>query len=499
MLDQVKKTVRDSFIYSIGNAANKLVGFILLPLYTSSFSLALYGLIALLDTISDLLVTFSSFGIIEGFNRWYWDKESEGKQKSLFFSVFIFSLITTLIFSILAYILLRKYSFEIFGVLITNRTILLFLGSVITNVLLSRILVLLRLQQKAAQNLIFNVLRLVFVLGSTIFFIVVLDWGMDSVFISRLIGQSIVLIVLFPIFIKNCEFKLEFGIIKSMLGYSLPLALSGSMGLIFAISDRWLLKGMTNLDVVGNYSLAYRISNIIKIIIVRSFVHAYFYGYCKQMFNENNYRFFRKTATYFSFLLVMVGMAIIVFAKEIIMLLAQNSDYYDSYNMLPFLIMSVAFSGLVQILVFPLQKYKKSKIISLTVILSGILNIGLNLLLIPIWGGIGAALATAIAQFSIVVTYLILNKYFGDYKYEIGKIILLFGLGAIFSILAMQLGSIPLEIRIPIKIVMIGIFPFVLRLFGFYEDIELLRIKQSWQKWRNPKHWIENIKKFNFR
>jgi len=499
MLDQVKKTVRDSFIYSIGNAANKLVGFVLLPLYTSSFSLAVYGLIALLDTISDLLVTFSSFGIIEGFTRWYWDKESEGKQKSLFFSVFAFSLVTTLIFAVVFYILLGKYSFEIFSVTITNKTILLFLGSVITNVMLSRILILLRLQQKAVQNLIFNVLKLVFVLGSTIFFIVELDWGMDSVFISRLIGQSIVLIILFPMFIKNCEFKLEFGIIKSMLGYSLPLALSGSMGLVFAISDRWLLKGMTNLDVVGNYSLAYRISNIIKLIVVRSFVHAYFYGYCKQMFNEKNYRFFSKTATYFSYLLVMVGMAIIIFSKEIIVLLAKNPDYYGSINILPLLILSISFSGLVQILVFPLQKYKKSKIMSITVISAGLLNIGLNILLIPIWGGIGAALATAIAQFAIVITYLILNKRFGDYKYEIGKIILLFGLGTIISILAMQLGSIPLEIRIPIKLIMIGAFPFILRLFGFYEEIELLRIKQSWQKWRNPKNWIENIKKFNFR
>ena len=132
---------------------------------------------------------------------------------------------------------------------------------------------------------------------------------------------------------------------------------------------------------------------------------------------------------------------------------------------------------------------------SITAISAGLLNIGLNILLIPIWGGIGAALATAIAQFAIVITYLILNKRFGDYKYEIGKIILLFSMGTIFSIIAMQLGSIPLEIRIPIKLIMIGAFPFILRLFGFYEEIELLRIKQSWQKWRNPKNWMNKLKK----
>jgi len=499
VLDQVKKTVKHSIIYSVGNAANKLVGFILLPLYTSTFSVAVYGVLALFDTISDFLLTFSSFGIVEALKRWYWDKEAQNKQKSMFFTVLLFSLVSALFFLAICYLLLGKYSVEILGVAISPRTIWFFLGSVLTNVMLQRMLILLRIQQKATQNMIYNIAKLAFVLGSTIYFITVLNWGMDSVFISRLIGQSITLLLLLPQLIKNCKIKIEFSLLKEMLSYSWPLAISTSLGLILTLSDRWLLKGMASLDVVGNYSLAYRISNIVKLLVVQSFAQAFVYIYFKQMDNEKNYRFFSKAMTYFSFLLVILGLAIVLFSKEIIVLLAQNSDYYDSYLILPFLILSVSFAGLRQMLVLPLNKYKKTKIISLVTISAGLLNIGLNVLLIPLLGGMGAAIATALVQLVVIIVYLILNRRFADYRYEVVKIFSLFVLGSLFAFIGMQLGGIALGPRIAIKIGILLSFPLILRAFGFYEKIELLRMKQSWQKWRNPLKWKNNFKNINLK
>ena len=499
MLDQVKKTVKHSIIYSVGNAANKLVGFILLPLYTSTFSVAIYGVLALFDTISDFLLTFSSFGIIEALKRWYWDKNAEGKQKSMFFTVMIFTVISVIFFLAICYLLLGKYSFEIFDVNISNRTVWLFLGSVLTNVLLQRMLILMRIQQKAMQNMIFNIVKLVFVLGSTVYFIVALNWGMDSVFISRLIGQSITLLILLPLFIRNCEIKLEFSLLKEMLAYSWPLALSTSLGLILTLSDKWLLRGMANLDVVGNYALAFKISNVIKLLVVQSFAQAFVYIYFKQMDNEKNYRFFSKSLTYFTFLLTALGLVIVLFSKEIIMLLAQDADYYDSYNILPFLILSVSFAGLRQMLVLPLNKYKKTKIISVITITAGLLNIGLNLLFIPWLGGVGAAIATAIAQLSVVIAYLFMNRSIADYRYEVIKIFGLFVLATGLGFAGMQMAGIALGWRIVLKILLLASFPVILRIVGFYEKIELLRIRQSWQKWRNPARWKENFKDINLK
>lgn len=499
MLDQIKKTVKHSFIYSIGNAMNKLVGFILIPLYTSSFPVAIYGLLALFDTIADFLLTVSSFGIMEAMNRWYWDKKMEGKQRELFFSVMIFTIVSSTFFIVLTWFLFRHFSQQIFGLPISERTLLLFLGSVFSNILLQRILILFRIQQRAIENMVFNILRMLLVLGLTIYFIIGLQWGIDSVFASRLIGQVITLLILVPKILENCEFKVNIMILKDMLLYSWPLAISASLGLIFTFSDRWMLQGMRSLDDVGNYSLAYRISNIIRVVIVHSFTQAFIPIYFKKMESKKDYRFFSKAATYFSLLLVLTGMTIILFSKEIIYLLARNGDYYASLDILPYLMLAVTLSGLLQIIVLPFNKYKKTKLISLVAILAGLFNIGLNVLLIPSLGGIGAAVATAITQFLMVSTYFILNKQIIDFDFEVTKIFLLFALGAFIAFIGLQMGDLVLWLRIPAKVVLVLIFPFCLRLLGFYEDIELLRIRQSWKKWRNPLRWKENFKDINFK
>ncbi|MDD4962174.1 MAG: oligosaccharide flippase family protein, partial [Candidatus Marinimicrobia bacterium] len=308
MLANLKKTVKHSFIYSIGNATNKLVGFVLIPLYTSSFSVAIYGLIALFDTVADFLLTFSSFGIMEALNRWYWDKKMEGKQREMFFSGMIFTLVSSMLFIALTGFLFRHFNQQIFGLPVSGRTLMFFLGSVFSNILLQRILVLFRIQQKAIENMVFNILRMLLVLGLTVYFIIGLQWGVDSVFASRLIGQVITLLILVPKILQNCEFKVNITILKDMLLYSWPLALSASLGLIFTFSDRWMLQGMRNLDDVGNYSLAYRISNIIRVIIVHSFAQAFIPIYFKKMESKKDYRFFSKAATYFSLLMVVTGM-----------------------------------------------------------------------------------------------------------------------------------------------------------------------------------------------
>ena len=502
MLNQVRQTVKHALIYSVGNAANKLVGLILLPLYTSSFAVAEYGLIALFDTIFDLITAVSSLGIMEGLKRWYWDNAAKGKQKTLFFTVLVFTIVSTLVFLFICYYLVSNFDTQIFGVAISSRTLLFFLGSVLSNILLQRILVLFRIQQKAIENTAFNIVKMILVLGSTVYFIVGLNWGIDSVFISRLIGQTLTLLILLPAIIKNCEMKFDTSVLhvfKKMLSYSWPLALSASLGLVLTFSDRWLLQGLVSLDAVGNYSLAYRIANIIKILVVQSFSQSFVYIYFRKMDSEKDYRFFSKTATYFSFLMVTMGLAIVVFSKEIIFLFARNADYYGSYYILPILILSVSFSGLRQMLSLPLSKHKKTKIISAISISAGILNIGLNFIFIPIWQGIGAAFATALSHLIAVVVYFIVNRKIADFDYEIKKILLLFVLGSVLAFSGMQMGDIQLWIRIPAKIILIVVFPIMLKAFKFFEDIELLRIQQIIRKWWNPFKWKNNFKNINIR
>ena len=67
--------------------AVKLVGFILIPLYTDAeyFSTADYGLMGLLEVTSQILIAVMGLSLYSGLIRWYWDAEYRDKQKTIFY------------------------------------------------------------------------------------------------------------------------------------------------------------------------------------------------------------------------------------------------------------------------------------------------------------------------------------------------------------------------------------------------------------------------------
>jgi O-antigen/teichoic acid export membrane protein len=138
---------------------------------------------------------------------------------------------------------------------------------------------------------------------------------------------------------------------------------------------------------------------------------------------------------------------------------------------------------------------KKTAVIAITMVISTILNIILNIALIPSLNIYGAALATTISQFFFfIVIYRYSQKHY-PIPYEIrriGVMILVFVCLAGVSLLTSDLGLI---FRLPLKVILIGSFPVILLYLNYYEDIETTRIKQLWNKLITPSEWMRIISK----
>lgn len=135
---------------------------------------------------------------------------------------------------------------------------------------------------------------------------------------------------------------------------------------------------------------------------------------------------------------------------------------------------------------------------SLNIGIIALLNIILNFILIPKYGIWGASFATLICHGTFFLfSYSFAQKYY-HIPYEIGKLLTMIGVGILFFICPKFIGF-PNYINLLFKIFLLIIYPIIIGFFHFYEPIELLRLKQSWKKWRNPKNWKNNISKINFR
>ena len=477
MLENLKSVSKDSAFYSVANLMNKIVGFILLPLYSTYFSIEEYGLLALFDTIIDFTILFSSIGIASAFKRWYWEDTNRQRQNSVFSTVFLFSVVSAIFFTGILYFVLHRYSYSMFSFHLTSRLLNIYLVSIIANVVMQRIFVLLQIQKLASLNMVYNIIRATFTCLSTVVLIAHYKMGIESVFLARIIGITITVIALSPRIMKNLNLRIDFKLLKEMLLFSYPLAISGSISLVFTLSDRWLLKSMGNLQDVGQYSLAYRVTNLIKFLVINSFLQAYVFTFFQKMHDPEQYNFFKKIVTYFALAVMGMGLILVAFSREVIMLLAKSEEYQAAYTIIPILLIALLFSGLRQILVLPFYKYKQTKFISMITIIAGMLNIGLNFIMIPYWKSYGAATATAIAHIFVVIAYFYRGKRFAEFSYETGRFFKILIPGLLYIIIITYLNSLAFIIGIVAKSLLLLSFPFILYLTGFFAEKEITIIK----------------------
>jgi O-antigen/teichoic acid export membrane protein len=496
MLQNIKTVTKGSVVYGLGNISIKLVGLVLIPIYTNEKFLSVgdFGVIGIIDITSQLIVSLLGLSLSQALTRWYYEKDFQNKQKSMFYSIFAFLFLVNIL-STFAFI---SFSGSISQMLFKSEEfrlplVLMFISSGL-QIMIALTQTLMKIQQKPGFYTTTNIVKLIVTLILTIVFIVLKGKGIDGIYEAQIYG-SLVFFVTTALYIhKNMEYKLEYKLLRDMMYFSFPLILASTSGILISILDKYILNILGSIEQVSIYMLAFRLSNFIKIFIVAS-VQMAVSPLLFQIMNEpNNKRFYSKYMTYFAFIVMMVVLFLSMFSYEIVHVFARNKIYYIAYTIVPILSFAFLFGMLKDTASTGLQITKKTGIISIITIFCTLLNIGLNYLFIPFFSYYGSAIAFLLSQ----VVFFLLTFWFAQKNYtipyEFRKVLLLVIVGMIFIPLSYFMNDIHLFIRIPLKLIIVMVFPVVLYFFGFYEPIEIQRIREAWIKWRNPFHWKNNLR-----
>ena len=140
-----------------------------------------------------------------------------------------------------------------------------------------------------------------------------------------------------------------------------------------------------------------------------------------------NRTFYQKGFRIMSFVMFLIGISLILCKDMFVLLLGE--DYRGSAAMIPFLCLSPIMLTISDITVIGITFSKKSYLQIIVVAVACAANIMGNTLLVPIMGGIGAAISTGLSYivFFAMRTFLS-NRYF-PMKWDVGKfsiIVLLF-------------------------------------------------------------------------
>lgn len=495
MLNSIRSSIKDSFIFGFGNLAVKVIGFVLIPLYTNPeyFSIEDFGIIGILDLSGLILIALLSSSLPQSLTRWYWAKEHPGSQKEIFFMTFITQIILSFLFAFLLIPLSGNISEMIFDTATWRLAIVYIIISSALQGINNLMNTLLRLQARSFLFMLTNLAKLVTVLILTVYFIIFRDMGIAGIYLAQVIGNALIILVLLPLSIKNCSIGFDLNIWKPMVNYGMPLVLANFASVMLNAIDRYALNSLAPLKYVAIYTLAYKVSSSLKLILVDTIKLAVFPRMIQKIDSPDNGRFYAKTMLYSSWVVMGGIIGVSLFSLEVIKVFVKTTELWSAYLLVPVLAISTYFMNLREVSVYGLIVTKKTRKISFTIIVSTALNIILNLLFIPVWNAMGAAVATLISQFFYwwLLQYIAQKAYY--IPYQTGKVTLIFITGSILSFAGIVFNDMELIPRLIIKFILFLSFPFILYFFNFYEPVELQFLKSFFKKWTNLRKLKENL------
>ncbi len=493
MLDHIKSFLRHSVVYSISNVAVKAMGVILLPLYTKFISLEDFGKLAIIEVSLSIAVEIFLLGQGQSIIMFNDLDEFKERLNSIFFTLFIMLSVPALI--IFGLIFLLQPALPNLLYIAPSSLVYIKLGVIIVflRVLNTFFLEKIRADQKPLKYTITNVSKLFISLGCIIIFIAVLRYGIMGILYSYLIAESIIFIYLLSTMLRQMKAKIEKSIISIALKFGVPLIFSSIAYMILNVSDRYMIKYMDGNSSVALYDLGYRVAGTLNMFLIMPFTLSLMPNAYKMFGTPGDKRYYSKLMTYLCFTLVWGGLVLSLFGEELIKFFSLNPDYWPSYHVVPIIVFSYVFSGLLLMALLGQYLTKNTKSIAYYTVLAAILNILLNIIFIPKYGYIAAAYTTLVSYFALfVVSYLISNRYY-PIPFEIKKLLQIFVTGIVVYLAVSVLRTNNSLIEILIKLLAIIIFPFLLYFWKFYEKQEINAITGFLIKWKNLKEWKSYI------
>lgn len=390
--DRYKKLFSNTLILGIGTFSSKVLTILLMPLYTSYLTNGEYGIVDLLVQAANLLIPMVSLGMNTAVLRFGMDGETDRRTVlSTGLAVDLIGFGVFLLFAPLIAMIpsLGDYTVWIYVFVLTSMLHYLFAYFVKT-------------LQKVRLFAICSVIGTAITLLLDVLFLAVMKIGVVGYLLAIILSDVICTLLLF-IFAKLHRYirfaQIKRDITRAMLKYSIPLIPTTALWWVTDVSDRYMVTWMIDEAANGLYAVSYKIPNLL-ILISGIFMDAWQMSVLTEKSRLERQKFFSNIFTMYQSLIFVCGSLLIVFAKVITRILVADS-FYPSWQYMPTLILSTAFSCFVTFLGTIYVVEKQSKCALWDTLIGTVANVIGNFFLIRAFGVQGAAISTA-ASYALV-------------------------------------------------------------------------------------------------
>jgi len=395
LADVLRSLVGDSAQYVAGVVVMGLANMVLLPLYTRFLSPSDFGLYALIEVLALSSISVSGLGLNVAYLKWFASSAPDEVPRLLGTMIWVngFAGIVTGagLWMFLAshqssrmlhgdtrglgWLLLPLISFETLqGVLLTH----------------------LRARRRPGAFSAVSTFRLVTIAAFSIWLVAGRKDGLSGVFLARVLGDLGGCLVAWGLVSADVSLSASLSSALAMMKYGLPVVASSLIMMILDGAGRFFLNHYGNLEQVGLYAVAVKISGVMRMLVVLPFGAAWG-GLMFQIAKRSEAAIiYSKIMSYLLVLSLSIALVFSLFSPVLLLVFATR-QYSASLAVIPWLLLVQAVTALQYPSATGLFLGSATKWLLPIFALGVAISLGLNRLLVPRFASLGAAWAWLVA------------------------------------------------------------------------------------------------------
>jgi O-antigen/teichoic acid export membrane protein len=466
---ELKRLGKHSAIYGLGGLVQRILAVLLLPVYTRYLSPEDYGTVETLIALTTVLVITLRLGITQAFFRFYFDSPEPAHRRLVLRTSFWFTMGMATLGLALGLLFSRELSTALFGSSADAEVVAAAFVGLWAQMNYEQLTSLFRVEERSVAFVTASLANIGITIGATLLLVVGLDAGPLGVIVGGFTGTLLVYAALVGYRREQLGLQFDRSLLREMNRFGLPLVPSALFLWVTNFSDRFFLLKLADQEDVGLYSVGVRIASAMALLLTAFRLAWPAFAYSIEDDSEAK-RAYAFVLTYLVALTSWVALGLGLLAPWLVGWIAAPAFAESADVVGPLAFAVVPFAGYV-VIAIGVGRARRTQFNWVVTGAAAVVNVALNLLLIPPYGMMGAAIATIAALLTMFVGMTWWAQKIYPVEYQWRRVATAAAVGvALFAVGKLVGGGLPVALALSLA------YPLALLVTGFYLPVELKAI-----------------------
>jgi O-antigen/teichoic acid export membrane protein len=389
----LRDVARHWLVYGVGSVANRLVGFLLLPLYTRFLTPEDYGIKAMVVAGVDVVGIFLGLGLRAAMIRFASDTGAAGAPRREAVSTAI-TLVAGVLGTGIAVALWQADALAafVFGNAVYAPYLRLGLMTLFFTNVFEACMAHLQLRQRSGAFSAISLGAVASGVSLNMVFVVILGLGVRGLLYSELITYAAFCAGLLLFTLREVGTAFSPALARQMLRYGTPLLFTPLVWTVINQADRLFLTRYASLAEVGIYSMAIQFAQVLFIAVIQPFANFWEPAQFQVMRHPDGAALFGRTFHLVMSVLLLAAFAAALFVDDVIRVMTAPA-FWSAATLVPLFLLAHVTLALCLFLDSGLFLRGWTGSVAAIALVSAVINVACNAVLVPLAGTTGAAAA----------------------------------------------------------------------------------------------------------